>query len=103
MKNSKIIQRQGAFKTAGRLDLVVQDRLGTYILYELKRGIANKDTLIQVKGYMRAYSKEHRIPLGKIKGVILAQDADLGLLEAIKVENLINIKFRKYSFSVEMK
>jgi len=99
MKNAKIVKRQGAFRKEGRLDLLVEDRLGNFVVYELKKGVAGPAALKQLKGYMKGCAKEHR---GKrIRGVILAQDAEPGLLDALGKEP--NVKFKKYYFSIEMK
>jgi RecB family endonuclease NucS len=99
MKNARIVDRQGAFRNAGRLDLLVEDRRGNFVVYELKRGVAGPAALKQVKGYMKGCAKEHR---GKrIRGVILARDAEPELLDALG--KVPNVEFKKYWFSIEMK
>jgi len=99
MKTARIVSRQGAFRKAGRLDLLVEDRLGQLIVYELKKGVAGPPVLEQVKRYMKGCAKEHR---GKrIRGVILARGAEPELLEALLKEP--NVEFKKYRFSIEMK
>ena len=101
MKNAKIVERQGAFRNAGRLDLLVQDRLGNFIVYELKKGVARPAALGQIKGYMKACEKKHPDSAKRIRGVILARDAEPGLLDALEKEP--NVEFKKYYFSIEMK
>jgi hypothetical protein len=99
MKNARIVDRQGALRNGGRLDLLVEDSCGNFVVYELKKGVAGLAALKQVKGYMKGCSKEHR---GKrIRGVILAQDAEPGLLDALEKEP--NVEFKKYWFRIEMK
>jgi hypothetical protein len=101
MKTAKIVSRQGAFRKAGRLDLLVQDRLGNFVVYELKKGVARLPACKQIKGYMKAYAKEHHVRAKRIRGVILAQDAEPELLNALRKEP--NVEFKKYWFSIEMK
>jgi len=103
MKNYKIIKRQGAFKKAGRLDLMVKSSTGDYIIYELKRGVASIRTLQQIQRYMSACSKEKRIPMDQINGVILAQDADPDLRDELRSKLNKNIKFKRYYFSIDMR
>lgn len=103
MKNGKIIRRQGAFRKAGRLDLLVKDRFGNYVVYELKKGVAGLSALPQIKRYIKAYAEERDVVVGKgrLSGVILAQDADPDLLEALKKDS--SVDFKKYYFSIDMK
>lgn len=102
MRNAKIIKRQGAFKKAGRLDLLVEEKIHKYVVYELKRGIAKIDALTQVKRYMKACSRERKIPGDSLKGIILAMDAEPELKEAIKKDKSAHVQFKKYCFSIEM-
>jgi hypothetical protein len=99
MKNARIVDRQGTLRNAGRLDLLVQDSRGNFVVYELKKGVAGPAALKQVKTYMRGCAKQYR---GKrIRGVILARDAEPELLDALEREP--NVEFKKYWFSIEMK
>jgi len=99
MKNARIVDRQGTLRNAGRLDLLVEDRRGNFVVYELKKGLAGPAALKQVKTYMRACARRYR---GKrIRGVILARDAEPELLDALEREP--NVEFKKYWFSIEMK
>jgi RecB family endonuclease NucS len=97
----EIVDRQGAFRNAGRLDLLVKDRLGNFIVYELKKGAARPAALEQIKGYMKACEKKHRVRAKMIRGVILARDAEPGLLKVLR--KAPKVKFKKYYFSIEMK
>jgi hypothetical protein len=101
MKNARIVDRQDALRNAGRLDLLVQDRRDNFVVYELKKGVARLAVLKQIEGYMKAYAKEHHVSARRIRGVILAQDAEPELLAALRKEP--NVEFKKYWFSVEMK
>lgn len=92
-----LVKRQGSFQKAGRLDLLYKNRLGKYILYELKKGIAKLPALDQIKRYMRA----SKIKPQNIKGVILAKSIDPELYLALRNEP--NIEAKTYFFSIELK
>jgi hypothetical protein len=96
-----IEEQQGTFVDAGRLDLLVRDRFGDLVVYELKKGVARPAVLKQIHEYMKACEKKYNGSARKIRGVILARDAEPGLIDALKREP--DIEFRKYWFSVEMK
>ena len=50
---------------------------------------------------MKACEKEHNVSAKGIRGVILARDAEPGLLDALGKEP--KVEFKKYYFSIEMK
>ena len=102
MKNSKVIRRQGAFRKAGRLDILVENRLGHLTVYELKKGLATISALDQVKRYMRALAQEEKGSNKNISGVILARDADPDLRRALNKKPNSDVVFKKYIFRVEM-
>ncbi len=101
MKNARIVDRQGTFRNAGRLDLLVEDSRGNFVVYELKKGVARLAALKQVKRYMKACAKGHDVSTKRISGVILARDAEPDLLDALEKEP--KVKFKKYYFSIDMK
>lgn len=101
MKNAKIVDRQGTFRNAGRLDLLVKDRFGNFVVYELKKGVARPAALEQINNYMKACAKKYNVSAKRISGVILARDAEPELLDAVGKEP--NVEFKKYWFSIEMK
>ena len=76
-------------------------RRGNFVVYELKKGVAAPAALEQINEYMKACEKKHNVSAKRIRGVILAQDAEPGLLKALGKEP--NVKFKKYYFSIEMK
>lgn len=96
-----LVERQGSFQKAGRLDLIYKNRLGRYILYELKKGIAKSAALEQIKRYMASSIKKHKIDPNEIKGIILAKSIDPELQQALANEP--NIEAKTFFFSIEMK
>lgn len=93
--------RQGSFKKAGRLDLLFKNRLGNFILFELKKDVAKIAALDQIRRYMNACIKKHKIKHKNIRGVILAKSIDPELHQALRRES--NIEAKTYSFSIEIK
>jgi len=101
MKDARIVDRQGAFRNVGRLDLLVKDRFGNFVVYELKKGVARPAALEQINKYMKACEKKYNVSAKRISGVILARDAEPELLKALGKGP--NVEFKKYWFSIEMK
>jgi hypothetical protein len=101
MKSAKIVDRQGSFRNAGRLDLLVKDRFGNLVVYELKKGVARPVVVEQISGYMKACEKKYNGSARRIRGVIVARDAQPQLLDDLRKEP--RIEFKKYWFSIEMK
>jgi hypothetical protein len=102
MEDAKILDRQRTFRNAGRLDLLVKDRFGNLVVYELKKGVARPVVVEQISGYMKACEKKYSGSKKKrIRGVILARDAQPQLLDDLRKEP--RIEFKKYWFSIEMK
>jgi hypothetical protein len=96
-----LIERQGSFQKAGRLDLLYRNRLGRYILYELKKGTAKLPALDQIKRYMKFWTKKYKIKAQNMTGIILAKSIDPDLYKALS--RATNIESRTYFFSVELK
>ena len=101
MRNAKIVDREGTFRNAGRLDLLVKDRFGNFVVYELKKGVARPAVLEQINKYMKACEKKYKVSANRIRGVILARDAQPQLLDELEKEP--SVEFKKYWFSIEMK
>jgi hypothetical protein len=101
MKDAKIVDRQGTFRNAGRLDLLVKDRLDNLVVYELKKGVARPAVLEQINKYMKACEKKYNVSAKRIRGVILARDAEPQLRDELEKEP--SVEFKKYWFSIEMK
>jgi hypothetical protein len=101
MKNCRVIKRQGSFRDAGRLDLLVENRLGNLTIYELKKGLATVAALEQVRRYMDALAKEKSDKAKRITGVILARDSDPELKRALSLPRNSDITFKRYYFRVE--
>lgn len=96
-----LIERQGSFQKAGRLDLLYKNRLGRYVLYELKKDIAKLPALEQIKRYMKFWVKKYKITSQNMTGVILAKSIDPDLYKALRKES--NIEARTYFFSIDLK
>jgi hypothetical protein len=85
-------------KKGYRLDLLTKTPEGEYVVIELKRGKAEKETLVQIRKYMNKSKRDFQ--LSNLKGVIIARDASQDLIKELeKLENR-NVKFASFSFSI---
>lgn len=87
---------------AGELDLLGTDGYGNHIIIEVKL-MATYHTISQVLFYMHSLSETKKIPLDKIRGIIVGMDIHSNLIHATTTfNNLIrseNAKIKIYKFS----
>lgn len=80
---------------SGDIDISAQDMAGAYVVIELKRGLARRDTVGQIAGYMGDLMAEE--PNMAVRGIIVAGDFDKSCLSAIRA--IPNLALRRYRFS----
>jgi hypothetical protein len=79
----------------GRIDILATDEEANIVIMELKGGIARHDSLSQVLSYMQWVQENIAAEGKKVKGVIVAQDADDKLRFALKrVKDVDFYRFR---------
>lgn len=101
--NAEYIRRQRKVEGENlRLDLLTKTSNGEYVVMELKRDTATKETLdIQLRPYMNGVKKD--LELRKLKGIIIARDASSDLRKELsKPENRRDIKFVPYRFAFKL-
>ena len=77
----------------GKIDLLALDRNGSFVVIELKAGVATDRVVGQILGYMRVIRQS--IAKGKeVRGIIIADDFDDRLKYA--VAELPNVKLKRY-------
>jgi hypothetical protein len=99
---SEYVRRQRRIEGKNlRLDLLVKNSKGEFIVLELKRDTATKETLVnQLRPYMDGVKIDFN--LKKLDGKIVARDASTDLLNELEKPENSNIKFLPYSFSLEL-
>lgn len=94
-KNLTFVDRQQG--KDNRLDIAFENKKGDLIIVEIKKGVADVDTIDQIKKYMM----DVQLKLNKkVKlGIILCRKAELNLKEVIKEEN--DIVLDEFHFNIE--
>ena len=100
--NAEYITRQRRIEGKNlRLDLLTKTLEGEYVVMELKRDIATKETLVdQLRPYMNGIKKDFH--LSKLRGVIVAKNASSDLKKELSKTENQDIKFVPYMFSLKL-
>jgi RecB family endonuclease NucS len=99
-KGLRIIGRQ--YKTsAGVIDILAEDRVGTKVVIELKSGDADIGTISQILRYMTAVKREY--PESYVRGIIIAHDFDDILIESIKSFLKDKIELINYEIKITLR
>jgi len=92
----KLIQRQLS-TTAGRLDILCQDRLGWYVVVELKRGQGTDQVIGQILRYMGWVQENYSTD--KVRGIIIVGKKDNVMSYAVKAAP--NIQVKEFRLTIE--
>ncbi|MCL4257292.1 MAG: DUF1016 family protein [Anaerolineales bacterium] len=84
----------------GRIDLLVKDRAGNFVVIELKRGQTSDDTIGQLARYV-GWVKENLSNGKPVKGIVIARREDERLKYALKAMSGIDFFVYKVKFSLE--
>ena len=101
--DSEYIRRQRKIEGKNlRLDLLAKTSKGEYLVMELKRDIATKETLYnQIRPYMNGI--KNYLGLQRHRGIIIGRDASTDLKEELCKPENVDIKFIPYMFSFKLK
>ena len=84
---------------SGRIDILAKDSDGSFVVIELKAGIAKDATLTQLLAYMMDIGVQ--FDTETVKGIIVAHDFSEKLLKASKLVPRVELKRYKIAFSFE--
>jgi len=82
---------------SGEIDILAQDANGKFVVIELKRDLARRETIGQVTGYMGDIMDEES--LDEVRGIIVAGDFDKSCRSALRA--IPNLTLKKYRFSFQ--
>lgn len=85
--------------SSGFIDILARDRNGAIVAIELKAGLAKRDAVGQIAGYMGDLCEEE--PHSKIRGVLVAADFDQGCRSAVRVIPSISLRRYQFNFTFE--
>lgn len=80
---------------SGDIDILAQDRDGTLVVIELKRGLARREAIGQITGYMGDLMVEE--PHQNVRGILVAADFDKSCRGSVRA--IPNLRLRRYRFS----
>lgn len=80
---------------SGDIDILAQDRSGTLVVIELKRGLARREAIGQITGYMGDLMTEE--PHLNVRGILVAADFDKSCVGSVRA--IPNLQLRRYRFS----
>jgi RecB family endonuclease NucS len=77
---------------SGRIDILAEDSSGTTVIIELKAGVADRDAVGQIAGYMGDFISKGEA----VRGILVAGDFPARAISAAKA--IPNLQLRKYGF-----
>ena len=84
---------------SGFIDILARDLDGALVVIELKAGVAKREALGQITGYMGDLISEE--PGTKIRGVLVAADFDKSCKSAVRAIPLLTLRRYRFSFTFE--
>lgn len=87
-KGLNVIEKQKKI-SASSIDILAKDPNNKYVLIELKKDTANKKALDQILEYMNQFSREYKVNIQELRGIIVCEKATSNLRrEATKYPNI---------------
>lgn len=84
---------------SGDIDILAQDKDGTFVVVELKRDTAKREAIGQIVGYMGDVMEEEAVD--KVRGILIADIFDKSCRGAVRVIPNLTLKRYRYSFMFE--
>ena len=80
--------------SSGEIDITAKDHMGATVVIELKRGMARREAIGQITGYMGDLIEEEDVDA--VRGILIAADFDKSCLAATRV--IQDLKLMRYRF-----
>lgn len=80
---------------SGNIDILAEDSFGRAVVIELKRGVAKREAIGQIAGYMGDLVNDEGFD--KVRGILVAAAFDKSCKSAVKV--IPNLELRTYRFN----
>ena len=84
---------------SGDIDILAQDADGALVVIELKRGVAKREAIGQITGYMGDLIAEDNSII--VRGILVAGDLDKSCKSAVRAIPKLILKRYRYSFAFE--
>lgn len=86
-------------RDSGRIDILAKEKNGTYVVIEVKRGVAGRSAVGQLQSYMGTIHEEY--PSAKVKGLLVAMGLDDAARSAMLVTQ--DVQFFEFRTRFEFK
>lgn len=84
---------------SGFIDITARDTSGRLVVIELKRGLAKRESIGQLLGYMGDIKNEE--PAADVRGILVAADFDQSCVSTTSVVPSLSLKRYSFSFQFE--
>jgi endonuclease len=84
---------------SGFIDILARDGLGALVVIELKAGMAKREALGQITGYMGDLMAEE--PDTQVRGILVAAEFDKSCLSGVRAIPALKLKRYRFSFTFE--
>lgn len=84
---------------SGNIDILAEDSFGNAVVIELKAGIAKREAIGQITGYMGDLVEDEKFD--KVRGILVAADFDKSARAAVRVIPSLNLKQYRFLFSFD--
>ena len=85
--------------TSGSIDILAEDASGCSVVIELKAGIAKREAIGQITGYMGDLVEDEKFE--KVRGILVAADFDKSARAAVRVIPSLKLKQYRFQFSFD--
>ncbi len=84
---------------SGFIDILAKDQNGALVVIELKAGLAKREAVGQITGYMGDLMSEE--PDTAVRGILVAADFDKSCLSGVRVVPTLSLRRYRFDFSFE--